>query len=335
MVISRLCTSTQRGHHQIGAVYNIGNSLLSTIIKSPPTANTTNNNTNHNNVAFHRRCYVSRAHQRKTPEPSYAIADALEEVLAGVSDRREKRAARWERNRDKRVLTGIKVDGPYRNTNETIELVLNLNLDLRKPGQSIRGSLPLPHGTGKRQSIAVFTSDPSTATASTAAGATLTGGTDLIESILAGDTPVNFDRALATPEMMPSLSKIARILGPKGLMPNAKVGTIQDVGEDMVEAVGRQVEGMLQYRAEKNGIVHLGVGKGDFEYEELLDNIKTVLDELQEVKPEKFGKGKSGGSKVAKYFLKAFLTATQGKSVNLDMRTVDPTSTFYMETELP
>merc|ERR1740139_847362 len=99
----------------------------------------------------------------------------------------------------------------------------------------------------------------------------------------------------------------------------------------MVEAVKRQVDGMLQYRAEKNGIMHLGVGKASFDNEHLMDNIKTILDEVQDVKPEKFGKGKSGGSKAAKYFLKAYLTATQGESFNLDMRTVDPTSAFYME----
>lgn len=324
MIISRFCS--QRAY-QIGAVSNSCNSLATGRFSI------VNVSANLNNSASLLRYYVSRAHRRTTPEAVYPIADALEKVKNGVSERRERRAARWERNREKRVLTGIKVDGPYRNCDETIELILNLNLDPRKPGQSIRGSLSLPHGVGKKQSVAVFASDAETVTAVTDAGATVAGGNDLIEAIAKGDTPINFDRALATPDMMPSLSKIARILGPKGLMPNAKVGTIQDAG-DIVDAVKQQVDGMVQYRAEKNGIVQVGVGKGSFDNDHLMDNIKTILDEIQDVKPEKFGKGKKGGGKAAKYFLKAYLTSTQGKSVNLDIRTVDPTSNFYMETDI-
>lgn len=281
-----------------------------------------------------RRCYVSRAHQSASPEAAYPIADALEEVLMGVSERIEKRAARWEQNKEKRIK-GVKIkdEGPYRNQDETIELILNLNLDPRKPGQSLRGSLPLPHGTGKKISVAVFTSDPSTITAVTAAGASLAGGNDLIRSIADGTTPVTFDRALATPDMMPALSRIARVLGPRGLMPNAKVGTIQDEGEDMAVAVKSQVDGMVQYRAEKNGIVHVGVGKAGFGSDHLLDNIRTFLTEIHNVKPESFGKGKkkaSSSNKGTKYFLKAHLSSAQGKSVNLDIQTVDPTSNFYM-----
>lgn len=282
------------------------------------------------------RCYVSRAHRRTTPEEVYPIANALEDVLEGVSERIERRAARWERNKEKRAKAGTVDEGPYANQDETIELVLNLNLDPRKPGQSLRGSLPLPHGTGKRTTVAVFASDSDTDTLAAVklAGATLAGGTDLVKSIADGDTPVNFDRAIATPDMMPGLSKIARVLGPRGLMPNAKLGTIRDV-EEIVDAVKREVDGMVQYRAEKDGIVHVGVGKGSFGNDRLLDNIKTFLGEIQSVKPESFGKGKTkagGSNKGAKYFLKAYLTATQGKSVNLDIRTVDPTSNFYMET---
>jgi len=281
------------------------------------------------------RGYVSRAHRSSGPEAVYPIGDALDEVLVGVSERIEHRAARWERNKEKRIKGGSKDEGPYRNQDETIELILNLNLDPRKPGQSLRGSLPLPHGTGKKVSVIVFTSDTDTATATLAAGATLAGGTALVQSIAEGLTPVTFDRALATPDMMPLLSKIARVLGPRGLMPNAKVGTIQGVGEEMVDAVKRQVEGMVQYRAEKNGIIQVGIGKGSFGAEHLLDNLKTFLSEIQNVKPESFGKGKTkagGSNKGAKYFLKAHLTAAQGKSVNLDIKTVDPTSNFYMDT---
>lgn len=144
---------------------------------------------------------------------------------------------------------------------------------------------------------------------------------------------MDFDRAVSTPDMIPSLSKIARVLGPRGLMPSTKLGTIRDVDE-IVDATKKEVEGMVQYRAEKEGIVHVGVGKGSFGKEQLLENIRTVLGEIQRVKPDSIGKGKkkkNKSSKGQKYFLKAYLTATQGKSVNLDLRTVDPTSNFYME----
>lgn len=324
-MISRIFTQRAR-HFALGATSN-GSSTLST-------SKTTIANNSINSATALIRWYVSRAHRRTTPEVAYPIADALEEVMMGVSDRTERRAARWERNKEKRLKANAEDDGPFLNQDETIELILNLNLDPRKPGQSIRGSIPLPHGTGKPVSVAVFSSDAETLTAATAAGATAAGGSDLVQSIADGETPVNFDRALATPDMMPSLSRIARILGPKGLMPNAKLGTIQEAGEQMVDAVKRQVDGMVQYRAEKNGIVHVGIGKSSFGNDPLLDNIKTFLSEMQDIKPESFGKGKkkTGGTKKgAKYFLKAYLTATQGKSVNLDIRTIDPTSSFYME----
>jgi len=141
--------------------------------------------------------------------------------------------------------------------------------------------------------------------------------------------------------MMPKLSKIARILGPRGLMPNAKLDTIQ-VAANMADAVKAQSAGMVQYRTDKNGIVHAGVGRGSFKAEELSENIRELMNTIQNVKPESFGKGKkkdTGGGKGksaaakkdAKYYLKAHLTSTQGKgSMNIDLRTVDPTSSYFM-----
>ena len=236
-----------------------------------------------------------------------------------------------------------KEDGPYRNQDETIELALNLNLDPRKPGQAVRGALSLPNGTGKQVNVVVFTSDDGKDTIQAAkdAGATYAGGASLIESIQNGDIPVNFDRALATPDMMPQLSKIARILGPRGLMPNAKLDTIQPAAK-IADAVKAQAAGMLQYRTDKNGIVHVGVGRGSFSEEKLAENIREFMTAIQAVKPESYGKGKkksggpgkgksAGAKKDAKYYLKAYLTSTQGKgSVNIDIRTLDPTSTFFM-----
>jgi len=281
------------------------------------------------------RSYISRAHPSKSPTPAYPIGDAVSGVLTGVLERMKKREARWERYKEKRLKAGVKDDGEFRNQNETIELILNLNLDPRKPGQSLRGSLTLPNGTGKKIKVAVFTSDAQTITAVTDAGASVAGGLDLIEAIEKGEQPVNFERALATPDIMPQLSKIARVLGPRGVMPNVKVGTIQP-DSAIVDAVKQQTEGMVQYRAEKNGSIQVGIGKASFGEEALLQNIRTFLDEMENVKPESFGKGKKKkeSSKNAKYYLKAYLTATQGGSFNLDLSTIDPTSNHFMETTL-
>jgi large subunit ribosomal protein L1 len=171
----------------------------------------------------------------------------------------------------------------------------------------------------------VFASNEDTVKAATDAGATVAGGTSLIESIARGEVPVNFDRALATPDMMSSLSKIARVLGPRGLMPNAKVNTIQPP-DKIVDAIKEQASGSLQYRTDKNGVIHAGIGKGSFTDEELFENIKSFMNTIQSVKPESFGKGKKGkgNSKNAKYYLSAYLSSTQSKgSVNINLLTLD------------
>lgn len=279
------------------------------------------------------RGYISKAHPPEST-PVHSVGDALTQVLEGVEERKVFRQQRWETSSEKRVKKEIKDDGPYRNQDETIELALNLNLDPRKPGQAIRGSLSLPNGTGKKVSVVVFASDDETESIESikAAGASHVGGTALIESIQSGDVAVTFDRALATPDMMPQLSKIARILGPRGLMPNAKLNTIQSV-ENMPGAVKAQSAGMVQYRTDKNGIVHAGVGKGSFSSEQLSENIREFMTEIQSVKPESFGKGKKGkGTSKAEFYLKAHLTASQGKgSVKVDLGTLDPTSKDFMQ----
>lgn len=283
------------------------------------------------------RFYISRAHPPKEGLPQYPIADALAMVLSGVEERKQHRATRWDRNRPRRIAKlGVDIvakEEPYRNQDETIELALNLNLDPRKPGQSLRGSLPLPYGTGKKVKLIVFTSDSNVAQQAMAAGATLAGGTDLIQSILEGTVPIaSFDRSLATPDMMTPLSKVARILGPRGLMPNAKLNTIRPA-DSMVAAVREQTVGLVQYRTEKNAIIHAPLGKGSFTGEQILDNIRAFMNGMQNVKPDSFGKAKkkpskggsgSGGGKGAKYYLSAHLTATQGKgSIPVDLRTMD------------
>jgi len=217
---------------------------------------------------------------------------------------------------------------------ETVELALQLNLDPRKPGQSLRGSLSLPHGNGKNFAVVVFTDDANVAKEALERGAVAAGGGDLIESIKNGSQSISsFQRTLASPEMMPQMSAVARLLGPRGLMPNPKLGTILPP-DQLLEALERQMSGVSNYRTDKEGIVRLGIGKGTFGMDKLLDNVREMMNEVQSVRPESFGKGKKGQKKVAKgtkYYLKAHLSSTQSKgSVLVDMRTLDPTSSFFM-----
>lgn len=244
------------------------------------------------------------------------------------------------------------IDGPYRNQDETIELALNLNLDPRKPGQALRGSCSLPHGTGKTVSVVVFTNDAELAKSiqeqagggdegEGGKGSVVAGGENLISDLADGTIPLTFDRALATPEIMSSLAPLARLLGPRGLMPNAKVGTIVPPSQ-MMDTIKQQQAGQIHYRTDKAGIVHAGVAKGSFDKNQIVENVQAFMNEMQEVKPESFGKGKKkggggkgksgggGGNKNAKYYLKAHVSSTQGKGVPVDLRTVDPTSTFFM-----
>jgi len=298
------------------------------------------------------RCYVTRAHPSPTPTPP--IQKALTSLLADIDTRHQFRLQRWENNKDKRIdqrstyLTErgksdapsaeeVKVDAntnPYRQMDETVELALQLNLDPRKPGQSLRGSISLPHGNGKTFNVVVFTENAKVAAAALERGAIAAGGEDLIDSIKNGSTSItSFQRTLASPEMMPQLSVVARLLGPRGLMPNPKLNTIMDA-ELLLDALEKQMSGVSNYRTDKEGIVRLGVGKGSFGMDKLLDNVRDMMNEIQSVKPENFGKGKKGQKKIAKgtkYYLKAHLSSTQSKgSVKVDLRTIDPTSSFFM-----
>lgn len=298
------------------------------------------------------RGYVSRAHP--TVIPSTPIISAVQTLLDEMDERHSMRAERWDKNKENRVERRASylsarggADAPtpeeirkdaseneYRRMDETLELALQLNLDPRKPGQSLRGSLSLPHGNGRSFNVAVFTDDPVLAAAAKEAGAAVAGGTNLVEEIKGGTVPVSsFQRTLATPEMMRPMSAVARILGPRGLMPNPKLGTIVE-GDDLIDALGKQMSGMSNYRTDREGIVRLGVGRGSFGPEKLLENIRELMNEIQGARPESFGKGKKGQKKVAKgtkYYLKAHLSATQGRgSVLVDLRTIDPTSSFFM-----
>jgi large subunit ribosomal protein L1 len=187
---------------------------------------------------------------------------------------------------------------------ETIEVAMNLNVDPRKSDQNIRGVTQLPAGTGKTLRVAVFAKGPKAEEAKKA-GADIVGDEDLAEKIQAGE--INFDRCIATPDMMGLLGKLARVLGPRGLMPNPKLGTVtMDVAEAIKAAKGGQVE----YRAEKAGIVHAGIGKASFSEENIEKNLRSFVDAIMKAKPT----GVKGS-----YVKNISLSSTMGPSVRIEI----------------
>lgn len=195
----------------------------------------------------------------------------------------------------------------------------------------------MPHGTGKTVNVLVFTADEAIAKEALASGAAYAGGDELVDSIVDGSISLDaFDRTVASQDIMGYVSqKVARILGPRGLMPNAKVGTLVKNPAEIDTVLSTQLAGAAQFRTDRSGIVHIGIGKGSFGKDALLDNAKAVINELYANKPEAYGKGKKKPSKTAQYVLKGHMTSTQGKgSVRIDLRTIDPSSTYFMiETE--
>lgn len=161
---------------------------------------------------------------------------------------------------------------------ETLDIAIKLNVDITKADQNIRGMLSLPNGTGKTVRIAVFTKDKQDEAKK--AGADIVGDTELIDKVAGGF--LDFDRVLATPDMMPALAKVAKILGPKGMMPNPKLGT---VAANIGDAVTKAKAGQIEYRAEKSGIIHAGIGKMSFSTEKLVQNADALIDALKKVKP--------------------------------------------------
>jgi len=186
---------------------------------------------------------------------------------------------------------------------ETVDLALNLNVDPRHADQMIRGAVVLPHGTGKTVRVAVFAKGTKMDEAK-AAGADIVGNDDLVESIQAGN--IDFDVLIATPDTMGLVGKIGRILGPKGLMPNPKTGTVT---MDVTKAVTDSKGGKVTYRVDKKGNIHCGVGKASFDADKLVENITTIMSAVNKAKP---------ASAKGRYVTKAAVSLTMSPSVIID-----------------
>lgn len=187
---------------------------------------------------------------------------------------------------------------------ETIELSMNLGVDPRHADQMVRGVVSLPKGTGKSVRVAVFAKGDKASEAE-AAGADLVGADDLAAKVESGE--IDFDRVIATPDMMPVVGKLGKVLGPKGLMPNPKLGTVTpDVAKAVQDAKGGQVE----YRVEKAGVIHVGVGKASFSEGDIAENICSLVDAVNKAKPT--------GAK-GTYIKKISVSSTMGPGIRLDV----------------
>ncbi|MFQ6760034.1 MAG: 50S ribosomal protein L1 [Alphaproteobacteria bacterium] len=187
---------------------------------------------------------------------------------------------------------------------ETLEIAVRLGIDVTKNDQNIRGMLSLPNGTGKTVRVAVFTENSQDDAKK--AGADVIGGEDLIARVLDGN--VDFDRVIATPDMMPKMSRVARVLGPKGLMPNPKLGTVTT---NVADAVKTAKAGQIEYRADKNGIIHAGIGKMSFATDKLVENANALIDQLKKVKP---------ASSKGQYILGCSVATTQGPGLKVEAK---------------
>ena len=220
--------------------------------------------------------------------------------------KRQQTWAKLDQNKVYSVADAIEALREYtsKKFDETLELAIRLGVDVTKADQNIRGMVSLPNGTGKTVRVAVFTVN--SADEAKKAGADVVGGEDLIEKVAAGE--INFDRVIATPDMMPKMSKVARILGPKGLMPNPKLGTVTN---NVADAVATAKAGQIEYRAEKNGIIHAGVGKMSFATDKLVENVNALVEQLKKVKP---------ASVKGQYILGAAVATTQGPGLKVDIK---------------
>ncbi|MEM6384477.1 MAG: 50S ribosomal protein L1 [Pseudomonadota bacterium] len=190
---------------------------------------------------------------------------------------------------------------------ETIEVAMNLGVDPRHADQMVRGVVQLPNGTGKSVRVGVFARGEK-ADEAKSAGADVVGAEDLVEKVQGGE--IEFDRCIATPDMMALVGRLGKVLGPRGLMPNPRVGTVT---MDVATAVKNAKGGEVQFRVEKAGIVHAGVGKASFSADQLAENIRAFADAVNKAKP--------AGAK-GTYLKRAAVSSTMGRGVKLDVSTL-------------
>jgi large subunit ribosomal protein L1 len=193
---------------------------------------------------------------------------------------------------------------PAAKFDESVDIAIKLGVDPRHADQMVRGSIALPHGTGKTVRVAVFAKGPK-AEEATAAGADIVGAEDLVEKVMGGF--MDFDRVVATPDMMGQIGKLGRVLGPRGLMPNPKLGTVtMDVGK----AVAAIKSGMIEVRVDKGGVVHAPVGKCSFDGGKLIENVQMLIAELNRMKP---------AAAKGRYMQQMTISSTMGAGVRVDV----------------
>lgn len=224
---------------------------------------------------------LKKAYQLYNKDEFYTINDAVDVIL---------------KYRDE---AGVKFD-------ESVDLIVKLGVDLNKPDQMIKSFVELPHGNGKKTRIAVFANDDNIDKA-LKLGAVYAGGDELIDKVANGSVS-DFDKCVATSAMMPKLAKIAKVLGPKGLMPNPKLGTV--VNGDVSEVVASLLKGCSNIKAEKDGTVKLGIGKLSFGKEKIVENLKEVISVIKQLRP---------ASVKANYFVGVVLSSTMGVGVKVKM----------------
>jgi large subunit ribosomal protein L1 len=198
-----------------------------------------------------------------------------------------------------KILKGF----PAAKFDETVEVALRLGVDPRKADQMVRGTVSLPKGTGRTVRVAAFAAGDK-AREAREAGADVVGGEDLVQEILKGN--IDFDAAVATPDMMPAVGKAGRVLGPRGLMPNPKAGTVT---EDIAKAVGEIKGGKLEYRVDRQGNVHLLMGKRSFDEQALMENFLAIMDEIIRAKP---------AAAKGRYVKSVTVSSTMGPGIRID-----------------
>lgn len=230
--------------------------------------------------------------------------------MAKIGKRFAKASEGVDRNKFYKLDEAVKLikDRATAKFDETIELAVNLGVDPRHADQMVRGVVNLPNGTGRTVRVAVFAKDAK-ADEAKAAGADIVGAEDLMEIVQSGK--IDFDRCIATPDMMPLVGRLGKVLGPRGMMPNPKVGTVTP---DIAAAVKAAKGGAVEFRVEKAGIIHAGVGKASFSEDQITGNIRTFMDAVMKAKP--------AGSK-GTYLKRIAVSSTMGPGFKIELATVE------------